>query len=261
MKRYSTNRQFSRAAEYYADSALLQKRVATRLISGLRMYDAASRILEVGCGTGFLTGQVLQIFPEAKIDAIDSSEKMISIARQSITNRKVQFHVADGITYSGSEPYDLIISSSALHWLQPIGPAIAHLSSLLKKGGKICFVLMIYGTLLELRTLRAIVAPSKMPEYELPSIKDVESSLRGADLVLENIETYEEIENYKNPKHLLREIKRLGLTGGRLSYGRALLSRSELLKLCELYKQHYSTDSDSVFATYRMLEVRAELAI
>ncbi len=46
-------------------------------------YSANSsiRILELGCGTGYVTEQLSNLFPKAHITAIDFAESMIEVAK------------------------------------------------------------------------------------------------------------------------------------------------------------------------------------
>lgn len=58
--------------------------MAHSLLSTLnRRYSANSsiRILELGCGTGYVTEKLSNLFPKAHITAIDFAESMIAVAK------------------------------------------------------------------------------------------------------------------------------------------------------------------------------------
>ena len=60
------------------------KKMAHSLLSILkeRYSETASiRILELGCGTGYVTEQLSKLFPKAHITAVDFAESMIAIAQ------------------------------------------------------------------------------------------------------------------------------------------------------------------------------------
>jgi malonyl-CoA O-methyltransferase len=83
-------RTFSRAAQTYDAHASSQSAVARMLIE--RMRDAAAtRILDVGCGTGTFTGMLYERFPAAAIHAIDISERMIEKAQKKYKNSGLTF--------------------------------------------------------------------------------------------------------------------------------------------------------------------------
>ena len=62
---------------------------------------APAHVLDVGTGTGQAAGILLGRFPEAQIDAVDASSRMIELARAKPELKDVRFEVADG----GRLPY------------------------------------------------------------------------------------------------------------------------------------------------------------
>jgi len=76
-------------------------------------------IVELGVGTGELTAEVLQRFPDAGVEAIDLSAKMLEVAGQKLLPYKDRVNLihSDFGTYEFMREYDLAISSLALHHL------------------------------------------------------------------------------------------------------------------------------------------------
>lgn len=62
---------------------------------------APAHVLDVGTGTGQAAGILLGRFPDAQIDAVDASSRMIELARAKPELKDVRFEVADG----GRMPY------------------------------------------------------------------------------------------------------------------------------------------------------------
>jgi len=77
---------FSRNAKNYDAYAKVQKKMANTLLDMLDL-DSKSRldILDVGCGTGYLTKLLLDRWPDARITAIDIAPGMIEYARDRLT--------------------------------------------------------------------------------------------------------------------------------------------------------------------------------
>lgn len=72
----------------------MYKKMAHSLLSILkeRYSETASiRILELGCGTGYVTEQLSKLFPKAHITAVDFAESMIAIAQ---TRQNVKCNVS-----------------------------------------------------------------------------------------------------------------------------------------------------------------------
>jgi len=77
-----------------------------------------SRTLEVGCGTGQLTESLASF--ELDLTAIDIGPSMIEAARRRLANPAVTFQVTSFEDFSGAEAsFDLIISGTAFHWVDP----------------------------------------------------------------------------------------------------------------------------------------------
>ncbi len=78
------------------------------------------RILDLGCGTGNLTHQILLQFPEAEIDALDLSEDILNESRKRFAGApNVRYIQADfkGLHLPPGS-YDLVMSSIAIHHIQ-----------------------------------------------------------------------------------------------------------------------------------------------
>lgn len=90
-------------------------------------------VLEVGCGTGQLTG--LLAGHDLAVTAIDIGAGMIAAARQHLGGAPVRLHVASFEEFDAPEgSFDLIISATAFHWVDP-AVKFAKPARLLKAGG------------------------------------------------------------------------------------------------------------------------------
>jgi tRNA (cmo5U34)-methyltransferase len=79
---------------------------------------AALRVIDLGCGTGTVSAQILEAFPKAQITCLDLSENMIAMARVKLARYPlVNYSVADFESYDFSGKYDAVVSSLALHHL------------------------------------------------------------------------------------------------------------------------------------------------
>lgn len=79
---------------------------------------SARHWLEVGCGTGALTSQILEVGHPATLVATDSSEQFIKHARTTFRDHRVQFLTtpADDLPTT-REGYDVVVSSLVLNFL------------------------------------------------------------------------------------------------------------------------------------------------
>jgi tRNA (cmo5U34)-methyltransferase len=94
-------------------------------------------ILELGCGSGFLTTLISDARPKSAITCIDQSLAMLAIARQKPGLESVRFIEGDIREKWPGTPYDAVVSSFCLFGL-PVGdrtPIIARAYRALNTGG------------------------------------------------------------------------------------------------------------------------------
>lgn len=105
---------------------------AQRLIAEVPLR---ARVLEVGCGTGFLARE-LATKRGAKVTAIDLSPRMIDVARvRTPASFGIEYRVADFLALS-PHGFDVVIAVNTLHHLE-LGAAAAQMASAVVTGGKV----------------------------------------------------------------------------------------------------------------------------
>jgi len=89
-------------------------------------------VLEIGCGTGQLTRQLAG--RALNLTAIDIGPAIVEVARRNVTDPAVRFQVCSFEDFAGRGPFDLIVSATAFHWIDP-GVGLAKAARLLRPGG------------------------------------------------------------------------------------------------------------------------------
>jgi malonyl-CoA O-methyltransferase len=112
--------------------------MADRVAAAAAERRAPERILELGCGTGYLTGLLRDAFRHARITAVDLAENMIELARRRVGRlSQIEFVVADVETVEWPrETFDLIVSSATLQWLAAPDRTLSRLAEALRPGGR-----------------------------------------------------------------------------------------------------------------------------
>lgn len=221
----SVKARFSSAASRYESAAALQAQVASKLAERLPDPKGIHRILEIGGGTGILTRHLVEKYPQAQIEVIDISSAMNTQAQANIDAKQVNWICADYTTFTPQDSYDLICSSSTLHWLTPLDATFKRMRSQLNEQGSLAIALMLYHTFDELHTLRATLFPHKLVEQRLPHANEIQALLpTNGQFEVETIRT-----PIDDPAGFFKSIRDLGVTAGAVS--RTRLSRSELNQL------------------------------
>jgi 2-polyprenyl-3-methyl-5-hydroxy-6-metoxy-1,4-benzoquinol methylase len=114
---------------------LRAQRRAELIVRGTGM-DENSRVLEIGCGTGFYT----EMFAAtgARIFAVDISAELLGKARRRNLSSRVTFCEKRFEECDAEGPFDAIVGNAILHHLE-IDPSIERMKEMLKRGGSIGF--------------------------------------------------------------------------------------------------------------------------
>ena len=91
------------------------------------------RILDLGCGTGYLTNLISG--SGAHVTGIDNSPEMIEKAKSEYSN--IDFEVLSATDFHFNKPFDAIFSNAALHWVLKKEKAIECMYNNLKPGGRL----------------------------------------------------------------------------------------------------------------------------
>ena len=97
------------------------------------------KVLDLGCGTGNISKEVKEHFPNAQITCVDMAKNMIQIAKSKLAHYSdIEFKIADFRKLDFKGEYDAVISSLALHHLSSDGEKksfYCRIKGFLKEGG------------------------------------------------------------------------------------------------------------------------------
>jgi malonyl-CoA O-methyltransferase len=250
---------FGRQAAQYDRYALVQRRLAIELVQSLRRDSRKfSHILEIGCGTGFLTGLLRQAFPGARITALDLAPAALEAARTRLAGAGgIEWLVADG-EQSAPGRFDLITSSSVFQWFSQPRQACRLYWEHLEPGGVLAFTTMGPLTFRELAasfqqagaTFPALTPPV-IPAQNFAGGGDWGDFLQQAGFT--DIAWMAELwlEGYADPWAFLKAVRGMGATSTRPTF----LPRRLLAAVVDHYEKCFRRNG-TIEVTYEVIRAR-----
>lgn len=150
-------------------------------------------ILDLGCGTGTLT---IQLLPMARrVVGVDSSQSMISKAKDQYKN--IDFFVYDALNLPFEKEYDVVFSNAIFHWILDHDALLKQIYKVLKPHG---VLLCEFGANKNISTIEnAFAVACKKIEYYYESKFNFPNTKKFRELLEKNNFTINNIYDYDRP--------------------------------------------------------------
>jgi malonyl-CoA O-methyltransferase len=261
---------FAKAAQSYDAMANLQRRVGQELLELSAMKNLHGTVLDVGCGTGFLTGKLSALPGYQAIIALDIALPMLQMARdhlmtgsplkdcQSYSN-KLFYLCADAEKLPlQSQSVDSIFSNVALQWCQNLNAVFSDFNRILKPNGQLVFSTFGTQTLQELKAAWAIV-DSYTHVNDFYAVDEIKVFLKRAGFQQIAIETKIYCSYYQSVWELMRELKGIGAHNVTAGRNRKLTTRRQLQGMVAEYESLRT--EQGIPATFEVIYVFAHSSI
>jgi ubiquinone/menaquinone biosynthesis C-methylase UbiE len=193
-------------ALHYKNNSTTQSSRAYDLLKDIKISPDAS-ILDIGCGHGYIIGELSKIAPYGRAVGIDPSFSMISLANEMFPKCKfsnLEFHQlkAEEMNFA-AESFDLILCTNAFMWIRDPRKALRLISKFLKPNGR--FILLSYAKETPYVQLFEEVLEQNFPELKnasavntMLSINQYSNVLNKNNMELDVFRTEDVIFKYEN---------------------------------------------------------------
>ena len=195
---------FEKSLSTYDDNALIQKEMAETLAKMINLKKCKS-VLELGCGTGLLTKEIVRKVEFEEYDAIDivgKCEKYISKISDRINFTVSDAEMVSGVNGTSSQKYDLIVSNASLQWVEKFEEFINRLQNSLNNNGIFAFTLFGKGNFKEFKDF----VKNQPNYYSVDELKEICKKYKI-------ISIKEEVRklNFNTPVEVLHHVKNTGV--------------------------------------------------
>ena len=240
----STRQHFDRAAQSYDAAAVLQQEVAKRLVERLDYIKInPQRALDIGCGTGYLTKDLLKRYPKAKTIALDLALSMVQKTKQhGRWLRKPQAICGDAEQLPlKADSVDLIVSGLMLQWSNDLNKTFTGFHSVLAPNGLLLFTTFGPDTLKEMR--QSWVSVDKRPHTSsFTDMHEIGDALLQAGFINPVTDMEVITMTYGSVRQLMRDIKNIGATNTRSERSKGLMGKQKLKDFENAYEAFKTKD-------------------
>jgi malonyl-CoA O-methyltransferase len=245
---------FERAANTYDAHAVLQREIGGRLterLDVLRMQPQT--VLDLGCGTGEISANLLKRYPKARVIGVDLAVNMVQKTRKrGGWWRKPQGVCAD-VAHLPFQPQcvDMLVSNLMLQWCNDLPAVFREFAQVLKPGGVLLFSTFGPDTLKELRA-----SWSKVDGYthtsqfvDMHDVGDalVQAGFRDPVVDMETITL-----TYNDVRGLLHDLKGIGANNATEGRNHGLTGKARLQAFLQAYENFRHADGHYP-ATYEVV--------
>lgn len=218
--------QFAKSLETYNQNAVVQHIMAKKLVSELaKIQNTFPSILELGCGSGLLTKELVKEFNFQSYYANDLVEKSKDYIKK-ITDY-TNFYVGNASKINPSVKMDLIVSNAMFQWFKDIEKVTNRCKNILKKDAILAFSTFSPENFREIRELTGL-------SLEYKTLDEITTILSKNYKILYT-EEFTHTMQFSNPLELLAHIKNTGvnaLTSNHWTF-------KEVKEFCDKYKDKY----------------------
>lgn len=218
-------KQFEKSFNSYNQNAIVQRLMAEKLVKNLSLIKTDfNSILELGCGTGILTKEIVKAIKFKTYSANDLVEKSKKYVSEIVPN--VQFYCGNALKVKTPKS-DLIISNAMFQWFNKLENICFHCKKQLNSDGILAFSTFSDKNFKEIKNLTGLSLDYKT----FDEIKNVVSK----EFEILYAEEFDHILSFNTPLELLAHMKNTGVNSLTTQHW----TFKEVKEFCDKYKKEF----------------------
>lgn len=195
---------FAKAGQSYSEHAIVQKQICQNLTGLLKQFcpSTMSRVFEIGCGSGNLTRLITASF---QIEKLILNDLYADVQQHFNHQENLKWLIGDIETLDFPQQLDMIISGSALQWMQDLPLLLKRCNEALVDQGWLCFSTFGSQNLREIKELTG-------QGLSYWSVENWNSALTQAGFEILHLSESETQLYFDSPKAVLQHLKATGVT-------------------------------------------------
>lgn len=245
------NKRFSRNFQTYNLHATVQREVARALVEQVKLIcnGQYQRILEIGCGTGFLTEHIVRAYQIEKYYVNDLSDQALNELQGHLNCLQfnlLNFISGDAETVQLPQKLDAIFSASCFQWFEDLDLFFKRMHALLNKDGVLAFSTYGESNFKEIKEITDIgLSYLSLDEYKEVLSKDYKV-LCAREWIREK--------SFSSPYEVLKHMKYTGVN----AVSDKKMTRHDLQVFDMEYRARFSNSDESVSLTYHPIIILAK---
>ncbi len=247
---------FAAASDSYDGVAHLQREVGMALLQVVDRANQYGAVLDIGCGTGFLSQKLLDLAPCDNLIALDLALTMLQTTRRKLAAyHNVQYVCADAEALPlATASVDSVFSNLALQWCGDLNAVFADIKRVLKPDGQLAFATFGSQTLQELKAAWATVdSYAHVNDFYDEAYIIACLQQAGFKAIHSQRQCYQP--RYASVLTLMRELKHIGAHNVLPGRNKGVTGKQSLQRMMAAYP--CATQDTSITATFEVIMVRA----